>query len=82
MENKAKSTDNKPRMRLVKIRLAILNALRRFPMTPYEIHVYKKIDLRAVQRQLHYLNELDKVEKYYIPTLDKELWRLKRKKKK
>ena len=63
----------------VKIRIKILNALKRIPMSAYEISIYQKIDLRSVQNQLFYLNELGKVEKYYVDSLGKELWRLKKK---
>lgn len=80
LNNNQKSADNQPRRQLVNIRISILNSLKVFPMTAYEISVHRKIDLKTVQRQLHYLNELNKVEKYVIPTLNnKELWRLKKK---
>ena len=74
-----KPTDNTPRRRVINIRISILNDLKRFPMSAYEISIHRNLDIKTVQRNLVYLNELGKVEKYYIPTLDKELWRLKKK---
>jgi len=67
------------RLPIVQIRLKILRYLKKLPMTIYDLSIAIGVSYKATLKNLLYLEQLEKVEKYKIKALDKELWRIKQK---